>query len=103
MLKCLALDRIFQALADPKRRFIVEGLCDKEASVAEIAQLFPLALPTILQHLRTLEGSGLIRTEKIGHVRRCRIDPQGLHLLGEWVTQRRYVWDADLVRLVATL
>jgi DNA-binding transcriptional ArsR family regulator len=101
MLKCLTLDPIFHALADPTRRFIVEGLCDGQASVSEIAEPLPLALSTILQHLKVLERSGLIHTEKRGAVRSCRLEPQGLQLLGEWVMERRYAWDADLARLVA--
>jgi DNA-binding transcriptional ArsR family regulator len=76
-------------------------LCDREASVTEIAEPLPLALSTILNHLRVLERSGLIQTEKRGQVRRCRLDPQALQLLGEWVTQRRYLWDPDLARVIA--
>jgi DNA-binding transcriptional ArsR family regulator len=94
---------MFYALADPTRRFIVEGLCDTEASVSKIAEPLPLALSTVLQHLKVLERSGLIHTEKRGQVRRCRLDPQALRLIGEWATQRRYVWDPDLVGLTALL
>jgi DNA-binding transcriptional ArsR family regulator len=99
MLKCVLLDGIFHALSDPTRRFILEGLCDGESSVGEIAEPFPLELATILWHLKVLEKSGLIRTEKLGLVRRCRIDAEGLRLLDEWVVQRRKAWDPDLLRL----
>ena len=93
MLNLIALDRIFDALGDPTRRWIVEVLCDGEDSVSRIAEPFPLALTTILQHIKVLEQSGLIHTQKIGRERRCRIEPQALRLLDEWVTPRRRVWD----------
>ena len=92
MLKCILLDGIFQALSDPTRRFILEVLCDGETSAGELAEPFALELTTILWHLKVLEQNGLVRTEKLGGVRRCRIDPQGLRLLDEWVTQRRKSW-----------
>ncbi|HKD53079.1 MAG TPA: metalloregulator ArsR/SmtB family transcription factor [Steroidobacteraceae bacterium] len=99
MLKCILLDGIFLALSDPTRRFMLEVLCDGELSAGELAEPFPLELSTVLWHLRVLEQNGLIHTEKLGHVRRCCIDPQGLRLLDEWVTQRRKAWDPRLRRL----
>jgi DNA-binding transcriptional ArsR family regulator len=62
MLNCVALDKIFSALADPTRRFMFECLCDGRASVNELAEPLPLSLPAILKHLRVLEESGLIHT-----------------------------------------
>ena len=96
MLNLIALDRIFDALGDPTRRWIVEVLCDGEDSVSRIAEPLPLALTTILQHIKVLEQSGLIHTQKIGRERRCRIEPQGLRLLERWIAQRRQVWDRRL-------
>jgi DNA-binding transcriptional ArsR family regulator len=98
VLKCVLLDGIFHALADPTRRFILEVLCDGETSAGELAEPFPLELNTVLWHLRVLERNGLVKTQKLGQVRRCRIDPQGLQLLDEWVRQRRKAWDPRLRR-----
>ena len=98
MLKSLALDRIFEALSDPTRRWIVEGLCDGEASVAQLAESLPVGLPTVLSHLKVLERSGLNSTHKIGRVRRCCIEPQALRILDGWVTPRRPVWDRLALR-----
>jgi DNA-binding transcriptional ArsR family regulator len=98
MLTWHALDLIFHALSDPTRRWIVEDLCDREASVGQLAEPLPIELSTILQHLKVLEHSGLIRTQKIGRVRRCCIEPQSLRILDEWVTRRRRVWDHRLLR-----
>jgi DNA-binding transcriptional ArsR family regulator len=66
-----SLDLMFQALADPSRRIIVERLCAGPASVSELAQPLAMSLPSVMQHLQLLEGSGLIRSEKVGRVRTC--------------------------------
>jgi DNA-binding transcriptional ArsR family regulator len=96
MLNWVALDRIFHALADPTRRYLVECLCDGEASVSWLAEHLPLSLPTILQHLRTLEETGLICNVKVGRKRVCRIEPRALRLLDQWVAPRRRLWDKRL-------
>jgi DNA-binding transcriptional ArsR family regulator len=96
MLNSVALDKIFRALADPTRRSMVECLCDGEASVGWLAEHLPQSLAVILQHLQVLEDNGLIRTEKIGRQRICRIEPQSLRLLDQWITPRRRVWDTRL-------
>jgi len=98
MLKRLALDRIFHALSDPTRRWIVEDLCGREATVQQLAEPLPVGLPTILGHLKVLERSGLIRTRKIGRERSCCIEPQALGILDEWMTQHRRVWDRRATR-----
>ena len=74
------LDRAFAALADPTRRAIVGRLCDGPRSVSELAEPFDLALPSLLKHVRVLEQSGLISSEKVGRVRTCRIESQALKL-----------------------
>jgi DNA-binding transcriptional ArsR family regulator len=96
MLNYVALDKTFHALADPTRRYIIECLCDGEASVGWLAEHLPLSLPAILQHLQVLEQNGLIRTAKIGRKRICRIEPQPLRLLDQWMTPRRSLWDRRL-------
>jgi len=78
---------------------MVEQLCDGQASVSQLAEHLPLGLPMILQHLQVLEQNGLIRTERIGRERICRIEPQALRLLDQWVTPRRRVWDRQLAGL----
>ena len=74
----LALDRAFQALADPVRRGMLAALSRGPASVSELAAPLPISLPAVLQHLQALEASGLIRTEKKGRVRTCRLEPEAL-------------------------
>jgi DNA-binding transcriptional ArsR family regulator len=87
MLNYPELDRIFRALADPTRRYIFEQLCDYDVSVTELAERLPLALPTILQHLRKLEKNGLIHTAKSGRVRTCHIEPRAVRLLDQWMRE----------------
>jgi DNA-binding transcriptional ArsR family regulator len=99
MLNCAALDRVFMSLAHPWRRYMVEQLCDGQASVSQLAEHLPMGLPMILQHLQVLEQNGLIHTERIGRERICRIEPQALRLLDQWVTSRRRVWDPRLAGL----
>jgi DNA-binding transcriptional ArsR family regulator len=97
------LDRVFQALADPTRRAIVERLSRGSASVSELAQPFAVSLASVVQHIQVLEESGVIRTEKVGRVRTCRIDLQALRTAEHWIVQRRSIWERRLDRLGAVL
>jgi len=94
-----ALDRAFQALADPTRRHIVERLCRAPASVSELAQPLEMSLPAVVQHLQVLESSGLVKTEKVGRVRTCRVDPAAMRRVEQWIFQRRALWERRLDRL----
>jgi DNA-binding transcriptional ArsR family regulator len=87
------LELVFQALSDPTRRLIVERLSRGPASVSELAQPLPMSLPAVVQHLQILAESGLVRSEKVGRVRTCRIEPKGLRTVEEWVCERRASWD----------
>jgi len=93
------LDRTFSALADPTRRAIVSRLCDGPASVGELARPFDIALPTLLKHVRVLERCGLVRSEKVGRVRTCRIDTDALRASDEWLRQHIALWEMRLDRL----
>ena len=95
----VALDRMFQALADPARRLMVERLSRGPASVSELASPLPMSLPAVVQHLQVLEASGLVRSEKVGRVRTCRIEPAALRPAEHWMTQRRTSWERRLDRL----
>src|ERR1700722_2887926 len=94
-----SLDRIFQALADPTRRAIVERLVLGEAPVSELAKPLAMSLAAVVQHIQSLEQSGLIRTQKIGRVRTCRIEPRTLRVAETWIAQRRTLWEQRLDQL----
>ncbi len=91
-----AVDLLFAALADSSRRLMVDRLTRGPASVSELARPLAMSLPAVIQHLHVLEASGLVRTEKIGRVRRCRIEPSGLRMTEDWVTARRRSWEERL-------
>ena len=94
-----AADPVFHALADPTRRSIVERLSRGAASVSELARPLTISLPAVLQHLRVLERSGLVRTEKVGRVRTCHIEPAALSTAEQWIAARRADWERRLDRL----
>jgi DNA-binding transcriptional ArsR family regulator len=93
------LDRLFQALADPSRRSMVERLSRGPASVGELARPLAMSLPAVMQHLQILESSGLVRSEKVGRVRTCRIETRALSLVEQWISERRNTWERRLDRL----
>lgn len=93
----------FQALADPARRAIVERLSKGPASVSELAKPLPMSLPAVMLHLKVLEESGLVKSEKAGRVRTCRIEPQMFSQAERWIGERRHMWERNLDRLGAFL
>lgn len=97
------LDRSFAALADPARRAIIERLAQGPATVKELAAPLPMSLPAVMLHLKVLEESGLVRSEKVGRVRTCRIDPKMLSQAEHWISERRQMWERNLDRLGAWL
>jgi DNA-binding transcriptional ArsR family regulator len=99
MLNSSRVDRVFHALAEPTRRAIVERLSSGPSSVSDLARPFDTTLAAIVQHLQVLEQSGLIRTEKVGRVRTCQIEPAGLKLAAQWIADRRALWERRLDRL----
>jgi len=94
-----SLDRVFHALSDPTRRAIVRRLSRGPASVSELARPFSMAMPSLLQHLQVLEASRLIRTEKVGRVRTCAMEPSALDVAQGWITEQRAIWEARLDRM----
>ena len=93
------LDLVFQALADPTRRVMVERLTRGPASVSALAEPLAMSLPAVMQHLRVLEASGLVRSEKVGRVRTCQIEPVALRSAEGWISERRTTWERRLDRL----
>jgi DNA-binding transcriptional ArsR family regulator len=93
------LDRLFQALADPARRAMVERLSRGPAPVSELARPLPMSLPAAMQHLSVLEAAGLVRSEKLGRVRTCAIEATALSQAEQWINARRIEWGHRLDRL----
>src|SRR5215471_7273486 len=93
------IDRVFHALGDPTRRAIVERLSYGPISVSRLAKPLAITLAAVVQHLQVLEESGLVRTEKVGRVRTCGIEPSGLSVAEQWIDDRRTMWERRLGRL----
>ncbi|MFJ9589450.1 ArsR/SmtB family transcription factor [Streptomyces acidicola] len=93
------MDAVFQALADPTRRDMIARLMRGPASVSQLAQPLAMSLPAVMQHLQVLEGCGLVRSEKVGRVRTCHIEPGGLRMAEDWIGRQRTAWEQRLDRL----
>ncbi len=90
---------IFHALGDPTRRAMVEKISDGPISVSQLAEPLEVTLAAVVQHVQLLEECGLVRTEKIGRVRTCRINPKGLDAVQKWIDDRRSLWEKRLDQL----
>jgi DNA-binding transcriptional ArsR family regulator len=95
----MQLDHVFGALSDATRRAIVMRLCDGEASVGELAKPFEMALPSLMKHIRILESSGLVASEKTGRVRMCSLQTEALATVEVWLAAQREIWEQRLDRL----
>ena len=95
----LEVDRLFHALGDPTRRAIVGRLVDRPQSVSRLAEPLGITLTAVGQHLQILEDAGLLRTEKVGRVRTCSLDPAGFRALEQWIRDHRSPWERKLDRL----
>jgi DNA-binding transcriptional ArsR family regulator len=99
MVQYQAVDKTLAALADPTRRGILERLGRGEASVSELAEPAGISLTGMKKHLRVLEEAGLVRTEKVGRTRRCRLEPGGLDGLQAWMDSYRTMLEERFDRL----
>jgi DNA-binding transcriptional ArsR family regulator len=94
-----AVDAVFRALADPTRRSVVERLSARRASVSELAAPYAMALPSFMEHLKVLEGCGLVQSRKEGRVRTYQIASERLKLAEDWLGAQRTMWERRLDRL----
>lgn len=92
MAKHATLDPIFQALADPTRRAVLQRLGSGPASVSDLGAPFDMGLPAFLKHITVLETAGLIETEKTGRVRTCALVPDRLAAAESWFQDQRALW-----------
>jgi len=95
----LLLDQTFHALADPSRRAIIVRLSRGPASVSELAEPLAMSLPAVVQHIDVLHKSGLVRSEKVGRVRTCRLEPAPMRSVEQWIAEHRATWETRLDRL----
>jgi DNA-binding transcriptional ArsR family regulator len=87
------VDRVFRALSDPTRRDVLERLGTRPAATSELAARYDMALPSFLEHLRVLEGSGLVRSRKAGRTRTYELAPARMKVAEDWLTRQRRLWE----------
>ncbi|GGK95359.1 transcriptional regulator [Planomonospora parontospora subsp. parontospora] len=93
------LDQVFQALADPTRRKVIERLAAGPATTSELARPFAMALPSFTQHLAVLERAGLVTSAKQGRTRTYRLTPDTLEIADGWLARQRHLWQRRLDQL----
>lgn len=93
------IDSVFQGLADPTRRAVIERLSRGSAAVSELKRPFPMALPSFMQHLDVLEACGLVTSRKVGRVRTYQLAPKRLRIAATWLDRQRLHWEKRLDQL----
>lgn len=88
-----SLDDVFHALSDASRRRMVERLVHSPTSVSDLAKPLDMTLAAVVQHVQVLEACGLVKTEKIGRTRICRVEPKALGAAEKWIQERRALWE----------
>ncbi|MFP5235815.1 MAG: ArsR/SmtB family transcription factor [Acidobacteriota bacterium] len=99
MAEAANLDGLFHALGDKTRRTLLDLVVEQPRSVSQLAAALGVTLTAVGQHLEILEAAGLVRTEKLGRVRTCRLDPAGLDALEAWIGAHRTEMEKGLDRL----
>jgi|SRR5215468_7146239 len=95
------LSLALSALADPTRRAILARLAEGEATVTEIAEPFDISLPAVSRHLKVLEGAGLISRGRAAQWRPCKLQPEALRTVDDWLARYRRFWTGSFDRLEA--
>jgi len=98
-----ALGEIFEVLADPTRRAILERLSRGEARVTELAEPFPMSLNAVSKHIRVLEHARMVKRRRAGRDHFLSLNPEPLDTAGKWIDTQRSVWMSRLQALDAML
>jgi DNA-binding transcriptional ArsR family regulator len=93
------LSTTFSALADPTRRAILARLVLGETTVSDLARPFKMSGPAVSRHLKVLEHAGLIARSRDAQWRPCRIEPDALKGVDDWLENYRKLWEQRLDRL----
>jgi DNA-binding transcriptional ArsR family regulator len=93
------LSTTFAALADPTRRAILARLAVGESSVNQLAEPFDISLPAISRHLKVLENAGLITRGRDAQWRPCKLNPERLKTVDDWLDDYRRFWEESFDRL----
>lgn len=93
------LSNTFSALADPTRRAILADLTTGEKNVSDLAEPFDMSMPAITKHLKVLEKANLIERSRKAQYRPCKLHPEPLKDVDEWISEYRKFWEASFDRL----
>lgn len=93
------LDDVFSALSDPTRRRVAESLRDGEKTLTDLARPFNMSMPAVMKHVAVMEKSGIVKTEKRGRTRYCRLEPKRLTDAQEWLARTAQMWTNSLKSL----
>jgi DNA-binding transcriptional ArsR family regulator len=85
MVQYQSVDRTLAALADPRRRAMIERLSQGSASISELAGTLGMTLTGVKKHIRVLEEAALVKTRKVGRVRECELGEERLSDLERWI------------------
>jgi DNA-binding transcriptional ArsR family regulator len=96
MSRSVASADIFQAIADPTRRAILDRLRSGQQPVKQLAEPFDMSLPAISQHLQILCNAGLVNQQKLGRQRFYRLNPVPLQQVSEWIAHYEPFWQQKL-------
>jgi DNA-binding transcriptional ArsR family regulator len=83
---------VFQAISDPTRREIIDLLAKQSMNLNAIAEHFDVTRPAISNHIRILNECGIIEIEQIGRERFCKIRPDRLKKVSDWVGKYEELW-----------
>ena len=97
------ISQLFHALGDRTRRAMLDMLSQGPMSVTALAEPLGITLTAVMQHMQVLEEADLAKSEKVGRVRSCRIEPNGFDRLERWVGAHRTEWERKLDRLGSML
>ena len=87
---------VFNALADPTRRAVLDLLRRGTLTAGQIADAFPISRPAISKHVRLLRSANLVREQRSGRNRLYRLNPQPLRAVDRWLAHYRIFWTAKL-------
>ena len=87
---------VFQAIADPVRRDIIQLIAEEALTVNEIAERFAISRPAVSKHLKILNECGLLDFEQKGRERYCTIQPQNLLPAFLWIEQYKNLWEGRI-------
>ena len=95
----LFMPSVFEAIADPTRRRIVELVATQELPAGDIAGAFAVSRPAISRHLRVLRQAGVLAARVDGQRRLYRLEPKALDELDSWIERTRHFWAQHLEEL----